>query len=83
MSSALLERDSADHRQEKAHFQTVPGRVHRSGEDRERLHALRARAAGVRARRQSTGTAIDGHTYTHLIYSDIYSVKTNAMPFLI
>ena len=50
------ERHSLHHRQEEAHLQAVPGRVHRPGEDRERLHALRACAAGVCARRQPTGT---------------------------
>ena len=48
--------DSLHHRQEEAHLQAVPGRVHCSGEDRERLHALRACAAGVCAWRQPTGT---------------------------
>jgi len=49
------ERDAPHHRQEEAHLQVVPGRVHRSREDRERLHTLRPGAPSVRARGQFTG----------------------------
>lgn len=51
----FTERDAEDHRQEEAHLQAGPGRVHRPREDRERLREEQRCGSGLCPRRQSAG----------------------------
>lgn len=51
----VSERHSEDHRQKEAHFQAGAGRIHRAGEDRDRVHSERPRGPDIRPRRQLAG----------------------------